>query len=261
MTQSRDLKKLWIRGALLAAALAGCQSGAPTGEPKDDPGGNQDIVDALADLPEAEVLLYGPDGVPQFVVGAMGQFSLAQTSLIADDRNLRDALPPILKVFRLENKDIVLRKINTDDGGGKHYRYNQKFNGLDVVGGDLVVHADTRGVIMGANGTIRGDIAPTLGAVAIAEGAATAAIMGDDRYANVSGRAITASRLVYVHTAEGTLHKAYEQVIEGVRGQDPVQDKVFVDVDNGAVVAVHPQIHFARNRQTYTANNSTSLPG
>jgi vibriolysin len=263
MTQSRDLKKKWIHGALLVAAVAGCQSGAPTGEAKDDQGSNQDIVEALADLPDAEVLQYSADGaVPQFVVGELGKIDASQEAgLVVDDRALRAALPPILKLFRLENKDLVLRRVSTDEVGGRHYRYVQKFNGMDVVGGDLVVHVDFRGAITGANGTARGDITPSLGAVAMSESAATLAIENDARWGSLAARAVRPLRTVYIQTAEGSLHKAYEQIVVGTRNQDPVEDKVYVDVETGAVVAVHPQIHFAKNRATYSANNGTSLPG
>ncbi len=259
MTQT---KKQWIRGALLAAALAACQSGAPTGEPKDDPEGTQDIVEALAALPEAEVLEYSADGIPQYVVGHLGEIDASQPEgLIADDRSLRASLPPVLKVFRLENKDLELRRINTDEMGARHYRYDQVFNGLPVIGGDLIVHVDIKGAIFGVNGTARGDIAPSLGAIAITEGAANLSIENDSRWAAVTGRTVRPLRTVYIQTAEGTLHKAYEHMVEGKRGQDPIQDKVYVDVDNGAVVAVHPQIHHARNRATYNLNGGTGLPG
>jgi Zn-dependent metalloprotease len=206
-------KKKWIRGALLMAALGACQSGAPTGEPKDDPEGTQDIADALAELPEAEVLQYSDDGMPQFVVGTLGQIDASQESLVADDASLRSALPPILKVFRLEPKDLVLRKINTDENGARHYRYVQKHNGMDVVGGDLVVHVSIKGEIFMVNGTARGDFAQGLGAVAVSESAANLTIANDDRWAGISGRAVIGSRVVYVNTAANTLHKAYEQVV------------------------------------------------
>ena len=48
------------------------------------------------------------------------------------------------------------------------------------------------------------------------------------------------------------MHKAYETTVEGMRGQDPARDKVYVDVDTGAIVADYPQIHFAENRKVYT---------
>jgi vibriolysin len=260
MTQT-DLKKNWIRGALLAAALVGC--GDPTEQTKNDTGNsNEDIQEALAKLPEAQVLQTSTDGIPQFVVGDLGRIDMVQdVGLIAGDASLRSALPPILKLFRLENDDLVLRKVNTDEVGGRHYRYKQVFDGLDVVGGDLVVHVDVKGAITGVNGTARGDISPTLGKLAVAEGAASLSIESHERYASVTDRTIRPSRMVYIHTQEGTLHKAYEQIIAGNRGQDPLKDKVYVDADTGAVVAIHPQIHFARTRATYSANNTTTIPG
>jgi vibriolysin len=263
MTQSRDLKKKWIRGALLLTAIAGCQSGAPTGDIKDDVGSNPDIVEALADLPDAEVLQYSADGaVPQFVVGELGKIDPGQSAGLAlDDHALRAALPPILKLFRLENKDLVLRKVTTDEVGGRHYRYTQKFNGQDVVASEIVVHVDFKGAITGANGTARGDIAPTLGAVAISDSAASIAIENDARWGSLAGRAVRQTRTVYVQAADGAIYKAHEQLVTGKRGDDPVEDRVFVDVETGNVVAVHPQIHHARNRSTYSANNGTSLPG
>jgi hypothetical protein len=50
---------------------------------------------------------------------------------------------------------------------------------------------------------------------------------------------------------------AYETVVTGARGQDPVRDKVYIDVDSGAILGVHPQIYFAENRKVYSANNGT----
>src|ERR1043165_334264 len=99
MTQSLFTKKVF-RGALFLAAVAACDSGAPIGEVKDDPNGNEDIAEALTEMPEAQVLLYSPDGVPQFIVGELGKISSTQDYLIATDVSLRAALPPILKAMR-----------------------------------------------------------------------------------------------------------------------------------------------------------------
>lgn len=258
MTQSLFTNKL-IRGALLATAIAACDSGAPTGEAKDDPTGNTDIVEALAQMPDATVLSYTDDGLPTFIIGVLGTIDPTQTDgLLASDGRLRPALTPILKAFRLTNDDLVLRKISTDEDGGRHFRYDQKFNGLDVVGGDLVVHVDIKGAIVGINGTARGDIAQGLGAIAVSLGAANSRISSDARFAGMN---VTGSRMVYVQANDGSIAKAYEQIVEGKRGQDPVRDKVFVDVESGNIVAVHPTIHHARNRATHSANNGTTLPG
>jgi vibriolysin len=260
MTQMRTAKRQWIRGALLVATMAACQSGDPN-EPKDTKG-NEDVVEALAALPEAEMLASSADGVAQIVQGDLGRVEAShQDSLLGSDASLREALPPILKAFRLENKDLKLRKVNVDEVGGRHYRYDQVFNGLPVVGGDLVVHVDVKGAITGINGTARGDISPSLGGKAVSVGAANASIENDSRWAGMTGRTIKESRTVYIQTQAGTLHKAYEQIVEGQRGQDPVIDKVYVDVETGLVLEHHPQIQHARNRNTYSANNGSSLPG
>jgi len=256
--KQRLFTKKFICGALLAAAVSACASGTD-GQAKDDPNGNQDIVEALSALPEATVLMYSADGVPQYIVGELGKIDPTQTdALIASDGRLRPALTPILKAFRLRNDNLVLRKVNTDDDGGRHFRYAQKFNGMDVVGGDLVVHVDVKGAITAVNGTARGDISPTMGAVAVSPSAANAAIANDARFAGLS---VTGSRTVYVQGQDGAIRKAYEQIVEGKRGKDPVRDKVFVDVESGEIFAVHPQIHHAESRKVYSANNGTSLPG
>jgi len=246
---------------LVVAVMVGCQSLAIDG-PKGEPQGSQDIIESLAQLPDVQVLQYSADGVPQFIVGNLGRVDVIhEAGLLASDASLRAAMEPILKVFRLEGKDLVLRKVNIDEVGWHHYRYYQQFKGMDVVGGDLVVHVDVAGAITGANGTARGDISPALGVIAIAESAANVNIANDARWASMSGLVVTATRMVYIRALDGVLRKAYEQTVEGVRGQDPVRDLVYVDVENGAIVEVHPQIQHVRNRMTYNANNGTTLPG
>jgi vibriolysin len=246
---------------ILVASLIGCHQadvGGP-GEDKDDPSNLNDISDALAALPEATVLSYTADGMPTYVVGEMAKVGAMQSDdAAAAEAALRPALPPVLAVFRLRAEDLVLRKMNVDEDGARHFRYVQQFNGLPVIGSDLVVHVDVKGAVFAVNGTARGDISPTLGTNAISQAQALSTISHDGRFV---GLATTSSRLVYLETADGAMHKAYEAVVEGRRGQDPARDKVYVDVDTNDVVAVYPQIHFAESRKVYSANNGTTLPG
>src|SRR5215203_5444357 len=107
--------RVLIRGVLFAAAIAACDSST---EPKTDGPDNTDVQEALNALPEATVLLYTPDGVPQYIVGELGKIEATSPSGLAkDDAGLRVALPPILKAFRLQSPDMVLRKVNTDAQG------------------------------------------------------------------------------------------------------------------------------------------------
>ena len=253
----RNLIGLGLTASLFACAGAGDE---PSATPKD---GSEslpaDVVRATAALPEAEIVSTNVDGIPTFIRGDLGRVGDMQS----DDRataeaQLRPALVSVVAPFRLAAGDLRLRKINTDENGYRHFRYNQVSNGLDVIGGDLVVHVDIKGSIFAINGTARGDIPASLGKTGIGASEAVRAVQADARF---TGMAASAARMVYLITPEGEMHKAYESIAEGFRGDDPVRDKVYVDVGSAAILAVHPQIHSAKNRRVYSANNTTSIPG
>jgi vibriolysin len=219
-----------------------------------------DVKADVAALPEAEVMQLNRDGLPTFIRGELGKIDPSHVDdRLTPDASLRPALSAVVAPFRLRSEDLRLVRINTDEVGNRAYRYQQVKDGLEVVGGDLVGHVDIKGAISGVNGTARGDIPNTLGKRDIGPTAAVARVIDDTRYASFASTA--EPRLVYIITASGAMHKAYETIFEGMRGADPARDKVFVSVDSGEIVAVHPTIHFARNRTTYSANNGSSLPG
>ena len=247
--QGQLMTALAASGLLLAtSAMAAIPGNTPT-----------DVARALGTLPSVDVIQATSDGLPLFLRGDLGHAPrLDATDLAATQLAMRPALIPALTALRLRPAELQLRKVNVDPNGNQHLRYNQTHRGLDVIGGDLVVHIDGKGKIFAINGTARGDIAATLGARNVGESAVHPAVAADARFA---GMATSAPRKVFLLTPEGKFHMAYETVVTGTRGQDPVRDKVYVDVDSGAIVAVHPQIHFAENRKIYSANNGTSIPG
>jgi vibriolysin len=217
-----------------------------------------DVVAALAALPEATVLMSASDGMPTWVVGELAKIGEMQfDNEIAADNVLRPQLGPVLKVFRLKPDDLKLRKMGVDEDGNRHFRYQQLRDGQVIVGGDLIVHVDVKGAVYGVNGTARGDVGND-GIVSITDTQANARINGDARF---TGLSITGSRQVWVQDQAGAYFKTYEKIVEGTRAGDPARDKVYVDVDSGNIVAVHPTIHFAKSRRVYSANNGTSIPG
>jgi vibriolysin len=224
---------------------------------KDD-GIPSDVAFAIAQLPDAHVLAYSSQGLPTYIVGEMAKVGAVQTDdLVAAQSAIAPALPALLAPFRLRSSDLVLRKLNVDEDGGRHFRYAQKLDGLDVIGGDLVVHVDVKGAVHTVNGTARG-LPSGLGASTMSDAGARSKIAGDARFA---GFTTTSTRQVYLVTADGTTHKAFEGIVEGKRGADPVKDKVYVDADTGQIVADYPTIHFAENRKVYSSNNGTTTPG
>ncbi|MCE9572675.1 MAG: M4 family metallopeptidase [Deltaproteobacteria bacterium] len=245
-----------LLGSLTAiTTFAGCVP-EPTEGSKND---TDDIAAALAAMPEAQVLQATPDGVPVFIVGEMGKTGgMQDDDAVAAEGALRPALPPVLAAFRLKNDDLTFRKMSVDEQGERHFRYAQKHAGLDVIGADLVVHVDVKGAISAVNGTARGDISPLLGANPISEAQARSSILGDNR---LTGLATGAMRTVYIETDDGKMHKAFEAIVAGARDGGPVRDKVYVDLDTGAIVADYPQIFHAESRKVYSSNNGTTTPG
>ena len=218
-----------------------------------------DIAAALSALRGAEVLDVASDGLPTFLRGDLGRVdAIAGKDAAATDSALRAQLVPALAAFRLAPSDLKLLKVNVDEAGNKHVKYRQTYRGVDVVGGDLIVHLDSKGTINAINGNARGGVSSLAGGKDIGEAAALSFAGAEP---NLVGLKSGPARLVYFVSPEGQLFKAYESEFTGTRGQDPVRDKVFIGAATGNVVGVHPQIHHVLNRRVHSSNNGTTLPG
>ncbi len=259
------LKGVCAAGFAVCATLAAAAATAASG-PESEVGLSSliknapaDVVAALKSLSKAEIVDAAGDGMPTFLRGELGRTDdLSAADTTTADQLIRSKLGPALAAFRLTASDLRLRKINVDANGNRHARYDQTFRGLEVVGGDLVAHVDSSGLIYALNGTARGGLSSALGLRDIGEQSALATAAARTEYTGLSGRF---DRMVYFITPEGETYKAYELTFTGKRGNDPVVDKVYVDADSGKIVGVHPKVYFAESRKVYSANNGTSLPG
>jgi vibriolysin len=221
---------------LAIVTVSGCATGGD-GTVKDD-GEPDDVSSALAAMPNAEVLEWTSDGLPTYIVGELTRVGAMQTDdPAAADAALRPSLGAVLAPMRMKSEDLVLRHMNVDEDGNRHFRYAQTFDGIPVIGGDLVVHVDVKGAISGVNGTARGDLQPF----------ATSAPAG--------------SRAVYLIDGDGIAHNAFESIEQGMDVLNPYRNKIYTDASTGTVLAVHPTIYFAENRKVYSANNGSSTPG
>src|SRR5262249_54371277 len=149
--------------------------------------------------------------------------------------------------FRISPSDLRLRTVRRDRRGGTHFRFRRVVDGLDVVGGDLVVHVDVKGSVAGVNGA-GGDFSQ-LAAARLASAEAIARVAKDPRFA---GMELSVVRPVFLVTEAGTRHRAMEILVVGARGRDPVRDRVYVDMAGGSIAAVYPQLRFAKSRQVYS---------
>jgi vibriolysin len=244
---------------LTTLAIAGCDANVDGWSKADQDAPPDDVQQALNALPNATVLSWTDDHLPTYIVGELAKIGAMQSGdMNTDEALLHPYLEPIVKPMRLVPGDLVIRSMSTDELGARSFHYQQTYNGVPVIGGDLIVHVDVKGAISGVNGPARGDISPTLGSGGLSQSAAMSTINGDARFAGMTASGV---RTVYIQTDDGKLHKAYEATVEGMRGADPARDKVYVDMDSGQIVADYPQIYFAESRKVYTASNGTSLPG
>jgi vibriolysin len=251
----------WSVRTVLLLAVAACNPfgpAAPSDDSNEPANVPPDVTNALNNIPDATVIQWTADGLPQYIIGQMATLPTMGDSLDEVTPVVAAAIPPILKAFRLTTDDLVAQKMNVDDQGSRHIRYAQTHNGLPVIGGDLVVGVDIKGAIFSVNGTARGDISDTLGSHAISDAQALSVLTHDGRFTDM---ATSVNRQVYIQDADGVMHKAYETTAIGTRGVDPARDLVYVDIDTGVIVADFPQIHFAENRKVYSANNGTTIPG
>jgi vibriolysin len=252
--------------AFFAVALAACASSPVPGDPAVTPGGEDsgdvvapmDVAEALAALPRAEVLQRSREGIPTYLAGELATVEHANLGEVAAaERELHRRLAAAMAPFRIDAADLRVRKSHLDERGTRHLRVGLVVDGLEVIGGDMVVHVDRGGTVTGINGGGRGDL-QALPAPAISPSAAVALALADPRFASLDA---AAPRLVYLITAEGTRFRAYELFVTGQRGEEPVRDAVYVDTASGKVVADYPQYQFAKSRKIYSAGNGSTLPG
>ncbi|WP_308809548.1 M4 family metallopeptidase [Archangium lansingense] len=246
--------------AWLGASLAACGSTAEVNEEAVRAGEKDvDVQAALARFKDVRVV--GSEaGVPYAVTGKLGRLSPAGAvgELRARDE-LREAVTDIAPVFRVSGEDLVLKRSSVDEQGHRHVRFQQTLNGLKVVGGEVVVHADRAGNIYAINGSARTGEQVSAAATVAPEAALTAAVAGSSaRGASSQGDA----KLVYLRPERSQeLRLAYEVRVKGERDGIPADDLVYVDAQRGGVLLENPLIHTALNRRVYSANNGSSTPG
>jgi vibriolysin len=239
--------------AVVAVGLGGCAQPGVITDWGDYP---EDVAEALDALPRVDNVEQGEGGVPRFLSGDFGR---ADRGASLDDAAaaVAPSVAMLAPVFRLQASELRATAYTADELGMTHVRYQQTKAGLDVVGGELIVHVGADGVVRAATSTARG-----------AELGATPAIAADAARASAfsftpGGVNAGAPRLVFkIASADASMHLAWETQVTGVDAEGtPIDDLVYTDAATGAFVDRAPRVHTAKNRKVYSANNGSSLPG
>ena len=252
MNSHRLLRGLGIAAVMVAAAA--CQGTDDNVSEFQDKDG-VDIQAYLDALPGARVIDVDSSGIPSFVTGALGVVDVKSD---AHDVALDAIVAAVAPVFRASPTELVLRSAKTDNIGDQHFRFRQIKNGLDVIGGEIVIHVRD-GVAYAANGSARDDLAAAVAPKIDASSAIDAARL--DSASILSLAASDETRLAYRLSAD-RLDLVYVVEVTGVReDQTPVRDEVLVSAIDGSIIDRVAHIHTAKNREVHNLNGGTSLPG
>jgi vibriolysin len=156
-------------------------------------------------------------------------------------------------------QDMAVDRVNIDDSGEAHARLVQMVGGVPVFEGEAVVHLGTDGKFNSVSDRfvrdVQIDVNPKLN-VAEATDAAALAYGGSAMLLGTP----KVDKQILRH--EGKDHLTYRVQLEmRTVDDDPSMPVVFVDAHTGEVVWSYDNLQTARNRNTYTGKNRTTLPG
>lgn len=227
-----------------AALVTGC-----TGPSTDEPMIAHGAAQSLDRLASARVA-YADDGLAFSVSGYLGNIARPISEIDDVDAALAHALPSLTKFFAVNADELTPTRVQHDDLGITHIRYEQRKNGLRVVGSDFVVHIGADRAIRSVNGTARdGGALPATPVISVDTAREIARRATED--GNVD--AVRSELLYVISTGDGAMHLAWEVEVLG-RNSLLVDDLVYVDATAGAVVDRHPLVFTARNREIRNGN-------
>ncbi|RAJ34509.1 fungalysin/thermolysin propeptide, partial [Kitasatospora sp. SolWspMP-SS2h] len=149
---------------------------------------------------------------------------------------------------------LVVKDAVVDADGTRHFRYERTYDGLPVLGGDLVVHQAANGKVKSTDKAVPGSLAPASLSPKLSAGQAAAKATGavqatvgitadadEAALASVSGASGDAQLVVWA--ADGAPRLAYRTTVEGVRADGTPSHQVLVtDADSGALLSSHEQV-------------------
>jgi Zn-dependent metalloprotease len=163
--------------------------------------------------------------------------------------------------------ELTVRAERRIDDKRSVVRFQQTHLGIPVLGAELVMQVDTGGNIISVSGELLpeapGETTATLGTVEAQQIALEAVAKEHGReagslFVSEPEAWIYAPSLIGPDAGPSRLVWRFEVTAGEL---DPIRQLVLVDATLGGVALSFNQVHTARNRLTYTANNTTTLPG
>jgi len=262
---------------LMGASLSGSTSGV-------NPGANnsphvvrpeiQALVDQCTNAGQAIVAYHPQTQKVGSIWTAPGQ-AIQQPTQLSASASPEDAARSYLSVcgplfgLRDQSSDLVVNRITKADAKRSVVRFQQVYEGIPVIAGELITQVDEANNIISVNGEILPDLTKldtgaTVGA-ATAEQAALEAV-AEEYQATRNDLAATSPRLwiynpILIDPAGGSTTRLVWRMEVTRKALQAIRQWILVDAHSGEVVLSLNLLDTARNRLTYTASNTTTRPG
>jgi Zn-dependent metalloprotease len=239
------------------------------------PGAGRALHDAGARslAPGAQLAYHAETGEARFLTTVRGR-PVPRPARIADDAAPAVAARAFLadhgSLFGLKSQARELRTERTkrETKGRAFVRFQQVHEGVPVMGGELVVQLDGQGNTVATTGEILPDVALDVDPTVTASAAQRDAVEVVGKSYRVAAASLSASApALEIYDSRilgtpglGTPTLVWRTEVTSRRGA-PIGEIVLVDARLGAVVLHFSEVETARNRLTYTAGNTSALPG
>ncbi|MEV0373688.1 M4 family metallopeptidase [Streptomyces sp. NPDC050636] len=158
------------------------------------------------------------------------------------------------KLLKLGAKEkLVVKDVTKDADGTTHTRYERTYDGLPVLGGDLVVHQSKGGALKGVTKAVRAQLKVAGTTAKVKPAAAEAkAVKSAQAHGSKQTAAAKAPRKV-VWAADGTPVLAYETVVGGLQDDGtPNELHVITDATTGAKIFEYQGIENGTGNSQYS---------
>ncbi|MDN5895265.1 MAG: M4 family metallopeptidase [Nocardioides sp.] len=171
-----------------------------------------------------------------------------QKSLVATARANQAAMAK--KVGLPAAEGLRATDVVADKNGAHHIRYDRTYQGLRVIGGDILVHAEKGGSVTSVQRASAGKVKPATTKPSLSKAKALKAATKVAPYKVTSKK----SELV-VFARDGKDVLAYDNVVEGVRkDQTPSRLHVIVDAATGKTLTQYDEIHSGTGHSIFSGD-------
>ncbi|TJZ46087.1 peptidase M4 [Streptomyces piniterrae] len=167
------------------------------------------------------------------------------------------------KLLKLGAKEkLVVKDVSKDADGTTHTRYERTYDGLPVLGGDLVVHQSKGGTLKGVTKAVRAQlkVASTTAKIKPATAEAKAVKSAQARGSKQTEAAKAPRKVVWA--ADGTPVLAYETVVGGLQDDGtPNALHVITDASTGAKIFEYQAIENGVGNSKYSGKVTIGTSG